>query len=281
MQGLLGCKAAEWIFGLCRRALLASALVALAVPTARGAMIQIDTFSSPSPAQFFILGSGNNPSTTMSYNSPDIIGGEREALVNVIGQGTPTSVVGIIGHDMSYGIDAMQVGTNGLAPTVVTLTYSSLTTFLETTPTFEGDSPTTLIIPGIDLTGGGLNNKFLLHFFSSDAQPTVGLDVAVTITSPLGKVSTATVDAPNSTTAFDLFIPFDKLVGDAVLTQVDSIKFVFNGVRKTANVDYEVQLLAVVPEPSTVVLLATGVAGAVVVGGLRRRSRAAHVSRSR
>lgn len=239
---------------------------------ASGAMIQIDRFIGPNPAQFFILGSGSNPSTTMSYNSADVIGGQRDTLVNVVGQGTPTSVVGIIGHDQSYNMDALQVGTNGLSPTVVTLLYSGLA--VQASPAALINAHALASGFGMDLTGGGTNDRFQIHFYSSDARPTVGLDVAVTVTSPDGKLSTATVDAPNSTTAFDLYIPFTKLVGNAVLTNVDSIKFVFNGVRKTPNVDYEVQLLAVVPEPAATTLVVSGLLAAGALSVLRRRQRA-------
>jgi hypothetical protein len=254
---------------LLRHSLAAAAVafVACAAP-ARGAMIQIDAFSSPNAAQFFILGTGSNPTKAMTFNSPSIIGGQRDTLVNVIGQGTPTSVVGIIGHDTSYNIDAMQIGTNGLAPTVVTLQYTGLADQIADVA-LGGASP--LVVGGVDLTGGGGNDRFQIHFFSSDARPTVGLDVAVTITTPGGKLSTAVVDAPNSTTAFDLFIPFSKLVGNASVTDVDSIKFVFNGVRQTPNIDYEIQLVAVVPEPASIVLAACGLSAAMVVGCRRRR----------
>jgi hypothetical protein len=251
-----------------RLVLLVAFVLGMQTMPARGTIIAIDHFNSPNPAQFFILGTGSNPSTAMSYDSPDIIGGQRDTLVNVVGQGTPTSVVGIVGHDQSYGIDALQVGTNGLSPTVVTLLYSGLGT--QGTASALVNAHALALGLGIDLSGGGTNDRFKLHFFSSDARPTVGLDVAVTITSPNGKLSTATVDAPNSTTGFDLNIPFSKLVGNADVTHVDSIKFVFNGVRKTANVDYEVQLLAVVPEPGGAMLIATGMA---VVGGVAARRR--------
>jgi hypothetical protein len=237
-----------------------------------GAIIQIDTFATPSPAQFFILGSGSNPTTTISYNSPDVIGGQRDTLVSVIGQGTPTSVVGIIGHDQSYNMNALQVGTNGLSPTVVTLLYSGLA--VQASPAALINAHALASGFGMDLTGGGTNDRFQLHFYSSDARPTVGLDVTVTVTSPDGKLSTATVDAPNSTTAFDLFIPFSKLVGNAVLTNVDSIKFVFNGVRKTPNIDYEVQLLAIVPEPAATTLMVSGLLTAAALSVARRRRRA-------
>ena len=64
-----------------------------------------------------------------------------------------------------------------------------------------------------------------------------------------------------------------------MLTNVDSIKFVFNGVRKTPNVDYEVQLLAVVPEPAATTLVVSGLLAAGALSVLRRRQRArAHKS---
>src|SRR5262245_1197373 len=140
--------------------------------------ILIDDFTQPNAASFFVL-DASNPTRQFSQSVGGVIGGVRNSLFTVIGPATPNSALGMLGHDTSYNIDAFELATNGTSPTVSTLTYGA------TTPL------------GVDLTGGGSNNSFLLTFFSSDAQPTSGLDVEIMITSPGGGSSTATAIIPN------------------------------------------------------------------------------------
>ena len=233
-----------------------------------GAIMTIDNFSQPDPAHFFVLGSGMNPSMHFTESSIGALGGQRDVLVDVIGQGTPTSIVGLVGQDTHYHLDAMQVGTNGLAPSVLTLEYNGVNLTIP-----EGLNPLAAVT-GTDLTLGG-NDRFWIHFLSCDAQPTSGLDVNVIITSPGGLMSSVLRTAPNALGAYDFYIPFSGLSGTASIHNVETIKFVFNGNRKTPNVDYEIQLLATVPEPGSVTLLAIalGVMGWAAHRVRRRRHR--------
>jgi hypothetical protein len=236
------------------------------------ATILIDDFAQPNAAHFFSLGSGNSPFMQMSQTVGGVIGGQRDSLFQVMGQAQPNSTVGLLGHDTSYNIDALQVGTNGFSPTIATLQYSG---------TNDLNTPTSLVNAhglggglGIDLTDGGANDRFELQFFTSDALPTTGLGIAVTITSPGGKSSTATAVAPNAQAFFTFDIPFGQLVGNALLSNVDSITFVFNGAApQTPNIDYELHQLAAVPEPASGLLMtiATGAWGWLALRSRRRR----------
>jgi hypothetical protein len=239
-------------------------------------MIMIDDFTKPNPYQFFVVGSGMNPSKEITESSSGAIGGERDSLISVVGQAKPDSVVGIIGYDTYYTVNALQVGTNGFAPTVAQLQYSG-TDLLNTTTSLVNAHGLGGGL-GIDLTGGGTVDRFMLNFLSVDAQPTTGLDVAVTITSPGGKSSVGSIIVPNSMSALTSYILFSNVHGTASTSHVDSITFTFNGKNETANVDYEVQMLAavgtaIVPEPAsgTLMMIAFGILAMTACAARRRR----------
>ena len=225
--------------------LIAAVLVvafASSVQFASASTIVIDDFTQPDPYSLFMLGSGMNPSKQLVESSTGAIGGQRNALFNVMGQGQPNSAVGLLGFDPNsahpFPGPGMQLATNGFSPTVSTLTYGATNNL------------------GVDLTGDGSNNSFMLDFYSSDAQPTTGLDLSITITSPGGKSSTATGIMPNSLSEFQYLVPFSELVGDASLSNVSTIQYVLNGANHTPNIDYEIHALAVVPEPTSATLMA-------------------------
>lgn len=229
--------------------------------------ILIDNFAQPNPNQFFTLGSGMNPSLALSQTSSGAIGGQRDSQFNVIGAGKPNSTVGLLGYDTKYFINAFQLGTNGLSPTVSTLQYSGTNTLNSATSLVNAQALGNGL--GIDLTDGDANNRFEFLFYSSDAQPTSGLDLAITITSPGGKSSTATAIVPNSLAAFNFDVPFSQLAGNASISNVSSITFTFNGAMHTPNVDFELEQIAAVPEPSSGILMLTAVSGALSFTWLR------------
>src|SRR4029079_6497897 len=116
------------------------------------------------------------------------------------------------------------------------------------------------------------NDRFHFQIISSDAQPTTGVDVAVTITSP-GGISTANGIIPNSLSPYTFQLPFSLFAGNAALNHVDSISVVFNGVRQTPNIDFEIQGIAVVPEPAACLTMVIGGAllGAIVLTSAKSR----------
>ena len=123
---------------------------------------------------------------------------------------------------------------------------------------------------GVDLTGGGTNDRFEFLFYSCDALPTSGLGLSATVTSPGGKSSTGSITVPNNVpnppATYLVDMLFNQLSGNVDLTHVDSIRFVFNGGLHTPNIDYELHSIVttstIVPEPTGAVLVLIG--GAVV-----------------
>ncbi len=253
----------------CVAALILALVFGVFAGTAQATLISIDDFSQPTTAQFFLVPPGNNSSTELSQVSSGAIGGQRDLLLHVVGQAAINSATGLVGHDASFPapMNALQVGTNGIAPTVVTLQYSGLnnqntSASLVNTHALGGTG-------GMDITGAGSNDRFRLLFFSSDAQPTTGLDVAITVTGSGGS-STATSTIQNSTASFNLDVPFAQFIGNAALNHVDSISVTFNGAKLTPNIDFEIGGIIAVPEPASCLTIAIG---GVLIGAasLRRR----------
>ncbi len=235
-------------------------------------MLTIDDFTEPNPSVTYFMAVGMNPTKQITQSSSSAIGGQRDMLFQELGQATPYSAVWFIGDYNPLFPSQLAVGTSGLAPTIATLQYSGTNAL--NTPTSLFNAHALGGGSGIDLTNGGTNDRFLIHFFSSDAKPTTGLDVAVTITSP-GGTSTKLVTVQNSLLAFDVYIPFNQLQGTASTSHVDSITFVFNGANHAPNIDYEVRLLGTVgvPEPAsgTLLMTACGILGLAAYAARRRR----------
>jgi hypothetical protein len=218
--------------------------------SAPAAVIDIDTFDLPNPAQFFIVPLGTNPSKTITDMVAGVLGGEREGVFQVYGEGVINSATGLIGKN--GGMSAFQFGTVGNSPASATLTYNGV-----------GN----VGLGGIDLTSAGTNSRFEIQFVSSDALPTAGLNVQIIVTSATGSKS-STVVAPNQQSAYTLAIPFASFVGPGSLSQADSVTIVFNG-NQTPNIDFEIYSIAAVPEPASWLLMAFG--GAAACFKLARR----------
>jgi hypothetical protein len=254
------------------RGIAAILVVALAwCGAAQAAPITVDSFAQPDPRAFFMVPAGTNPSLAMAQTAAGALGGQRDSLFQVIGQALVNSANGLLGHDTNFNINAFQLATINPGPTVATLQYSG---------TNNGNTATTMA-NAHNLGGGlgvnlvdGTNDRFQIQFFTCDALPNpLGLDMAITITSPGGLTSTLTKDAPNSQSAFACDFPFSQFVGNADFTHVDSVRVAFNGARQTPNVDFEVRGIIAVPEPTSLLTMTLGGAifGAVQLFNRKRR----------
>ena len=254
-------------------------LIVLANQSIQASTIIIDDFSRPNPDLFFALGSGNSPKRALTQPiSPTghTIGDQRDSLFEVFGTAQSNSIVGLLGHDNSFNIDAFQVGTNGPSPSVQTLQYSGTNTQNTSTSLVNAHNLGGGL--GVDLTGGGTNDRFQFLFYSSDALPTSGLDLSATVTSPGGKSSTGSIIVPNNVpsppSTYTVDFLFNQLSGNVDLTHVDSIRFVFNGGLHTPNIDFELHSIVttttIVPEPTGAILAFIGGAVICVFGRVRK-----------
>jgi hypothetical protein len=248
MKAVLSLRPAlRWLrcAALCLPALLFQANA----PSASATIIDIDTFALPSPAEIFVV----FPSTSKTVINAvaGVLGGERESHFQVMGSVVPQSATGVIGTQS--GLAALQLQTQNVAPTIATLTYNGI-----------GN----VGLGGFDLTSGNSNNRFEFKFAGSDAQPTLGLEFVVTVTSNSGS-STASATAINSQSDFTINVPFSNFSGSANFSAVNSIVVQFNGVNQTTDIDFELTGIHAVPEPASVFMMTLG--GALICIQVARR----------
>jgi hypothetical protein len=224
-------------------------LFACGAPHASAAIIDIDTFVNPAPAEVFVVFPAT--SKTVTNVVAGVLGGEREAFFQVIGAVVPQSATGVIGTQS--GLAALQLQTQNVSPTIATLTYNGI-----------GN----VGLGGVDLTSSSSNNRFEFKFAGSDALPSGGLGFVVTVTSASGS-STASATALNQQTAFTIPVLFSSFSGSANFSAVNSIVVQFNGVNQTTDIDFEITGIQAVPEPGSVIMLALG--GALTCIQLARR----------
>ncbi|MBN2473996.1 MAG: PEP-CTERM sorting domain-containing protein [Pirellulales bacterium] len=233
--------------------------------------IVIDSFDNPNPGTNFFVpglapwGSGNpflNKDTVVG-----VLGGERDILVQVVGTPLPISAAGIIGYEPVYGNGVLEVGTYGRAGTRVTAQYDGV----------DMDSSGALVdakgLGPVDLTDGGVNDRLQLAFNSVDGGNALALGLAVTAVGAGGTPTTVNLLVPESGTPFVYDIPFAAFPVN-VFGSVESLTFEFNNSgTPTPNVDFELDSVVAVPEPSTLVSLSALGALLVVVGTWRWRKR--------
>lgn len=242
----------------------------LLTPPVRASLI--DDFASPDPGELRFL-SGAMPGTRTALienSSPDVLGLQRDVLIEVLGQPQILSAAAIVGHDPDFDWDALQIATFGSPGTAVTLQYDGV----DSADTTSGGLVNTHGLSA-DLTDGGLSNGFLLAFFSSDGGEPNGLDLEIVATSPLFGTAALAEDhhVPNHTGPFDYFVPFtdfDTADPGAFFARIDSLTFVLNG-DGTPDVDYEINAITTVAEPSTLALLGFGALLAAAAAYLRRK----------
>jgi hypothetical protein len=261
---------------LLRALVLLPFVVLVCVSASRADMMLIDNFSNPDPSVGYKVLTGASQ-VHLTQSAPDALGGQRDILVVVDGTATPTSARGQIGLNRVHivPVNELQLGTNGFLSSVLTAQYNVLSN-----PNAAAAQLNPLgIASGLDFTAGG-NDRFLVRFNYSDATPSAGLQVTVTIRSPGGLESSSTKVVPNTSSVYDLFIAYSTLTGSASITNVESVKFTFN-TGHTQNVDFAVQLLGAVPsnipEPGsgTLMLIALGLLTLSAHGVRRRRTRPA------
>ncbi len=229
----------------------------LMTPIANGGQIVIDSFNEPSSGEAFFLegpapGSAN-PIAFEHSGLTEVIGSERDCLIEVVGNPTPISASGIIGYEPVYEVGALQINTHEPGTRVI-LQYNG-----------EDD----VGLEGRDLTEGGMNGRINLHFYTVDTggpdAPPLSLKVSVNDEDPIEFF----IPEGNE---FDFFVPFSRF-RDGLFSSVDSLTFGINDLQTPIpNIDFKLDFIEVepVPEPSSLALLC-GLATCLLVALARRR----------
>lgn len=224
--------------------------------TAAADTITIDSFDLPEPGtEFYVPGKppwgSGNPFDHKDTAVVGVIGGERDVHVEVIGSAVTISAAGIIGWEPVYEAGIFSLGTGGRAGTFAIADYDGL----------DGAG-----LGGIDLTDGGTNNRFRFWFNHVDGGDASTMALTIDVMDQDDNVATAQAAVPESTAAFSFDVPFTDFSGPGMLDNVKSISLTFNEpAAPVPNVDMELNLVEVVPEPATLVMLsALGVLGLVV-----------------
>ncbi|MBX9791617.1 MAG: hypothetical protein K2Y37_22070 [Pirellulales bacterium] len=238
-----------WNFG--RRGLIVCGLVcfSLAPATALAGFITIDDFSTPSEAEAYVIGMSNANPTIFTHTGAGILNGaQRELRVEVkTSPVSPVDAVGVLGAgEYNFG----SLNSSGVE---AKLTYSG-----------PGGSS----LGGIDLTGGGTNDKFDLR---------LGTDKPVVIRiNAYGPSGSATVTVPNVYSSFggteDTFAFYKfSTTGTFSFSQVDKLEFIFSPGGTDRGIDFEIAAIKAVPEPATALMAGFAVMAVVVAMMVRRR----------
>ena len=259
-------------------------LLTAVVPVALAGTIVIDNFESPDPGEVhFVPPHSVDPTDALlvKHTDTDIIGNERDMLVEVLGPSGPISAAAIIGQEPEiHKAGVLQVATCGSSPTRVTLQYDGV----------DLDDPINKKLHNaqslsVDLTDGGTNDRLVLRFISSDGVHPQGLKIGVQVTGapdPHKPAELVTLKhwgyVADSNRKFEHSIKFTEFgaQGSAVFGNINSLMFLFNtdaaGV-SMPNIDIVLDAIDVVPEPSVLVLLGCMFVGFAVYGYRRRRRR--------
>jgi len=258
------------------RSLAIVAVIASTCSVSKAAMLVIDDFEKP------VLGNSLSPGTLVpvpqpnpvviqSASAPGIIGGQRDIYVHEMGgvaQGDTLLIVGFNPGPNTGYFDA-----NGSADRTdyYAVQYDGI----------DVENGGALNDHGglmVDLTDGFKNNQILIRFANSQVPVTGLLNLCVEITSASGTSKFSGTKSNNVVPGVveNYLIPFSSFTAGADFQHVTSMMFRFNdngsGVGARA-ADFQVDLIAAVPEPGSILTLGLGAVSLIAVGCYRRKKR--------
>ncbi len=206
-----------------------------------GTELVVDSFDAPNgqgaPETYFINFQDTDPTLIKTVDA-GILGGERDLLVDVLGQSNALSAFGSIGFD----------GTSGK------FDFASAAPGTQATLQYDGQSlvddsfgpPATLInveaLDSADLTDGGVNTGLRVDFNSLQVGGNTNhLDVKVQVTDTSGGLATYTGLIAENAGPSSFFMPFTAFVqpGNFAFDDVTSVTVSFN-TEGIADVDFSV-----------------------------------------
>jgi hypothetical protein len=231
---------------------IATAMLAIG-SNVHAAPVIIDDFADPDPLD---MGNGDigtlddNPFISITTSSPGIIGGDRTftALWPTAGVDIPA------GNSARIGEGFVFVSTAGLEAVVLTFDYPS--------------------VDGGDLTGGGMNDTFLLPFVYIEGGDSglISIDIMVETGGDSSTYHDDFAQSPSS--PLDYYASFAAFVGSADFTDIDTIKIVINDGESSGNLDMRMEspiITTTVPEPASLSLVIGALMGCTMLGSRRRR----------
>lgn len=247
---------------------------------AQAETILIDDFSAPASEEPFLSADVTFPPLALVPKSsvfaedddPAILGGQRDMLIEVVGELTSFAATGTVGGPKEI-LEVLTGGRNSGA--YVTLQYDGVD---------AGDSEAGLnnaSFPApVDLTSGGTNDHLRLAFeYLAPEADVMNLEVKVFGDGGQATFDSSPADVPKSpAAAFDYNVPFSAFdvlpLGTDPLANAERIEIVFNNPvgGPVSHVDFALDAIEAVPEPSTLALLSLAMA-MIAVGARARRRR--------
>ncbi|NQU25986.1 MAG: PEP-CTERM sorting domain-containing protein [Candidatus Nealsonbacteria bacterium] len=238
----------------------------------------IDSFDSPDPYELLFCpgeapwGDGNP--CAMENVVAGVVGGERDVFVETRGEPRAISAIGMVGYEPSYEAGILALATYGFgdlgSASYVILQYDGV-----------DDDEAETIWPALtnseqlntDLTGDGTNTAFVFGFLGLDAGSNRdSLDLNIVVNGPEGSAAYSGA-IPESPLAFNHTVDFADftVAGANPFNAATSVTITLNNpTTPSKNIDFELDSISAIPEPSTLGLLALGCLGCLVGVTARR-----------
>ncbi len=203
----------------------------------------IDDFAAPGAATVPVIGLLDASPYHLETGSAAILGGERDLLLEVMGTPSPSSFIGEIGGG-SLKFSSSSPGT------MLALQYDGV-------DTDTAGPPAALVnaqgLGGVDLTAMG--SAISLMFGEVDGGSSQTTDISIEVRSSTG-TSTLAGTIADSAGATKYMAPFASFSDPSVFADVTAVEVLINA-GGAKNVDLTLDAI-VVPEPSALLLLASG-----------------------
>lgn len=225
-----------------------------AANTAMAGIVTIDTFDHPNPGNLYVLASQQTNPAVFVEQEPGILGKEREFQITVNGVPNPLSALGVV-MTGEYVFGSASPGAK------VIFQYDG------------DDQPGSGLAPSPNLTNAKLLSKnfgtlnaasnFLIQFMALDSGPTSNhINMQARLYGAGNSTAVYNGQINDNSSPFDYNIPYSAFTTSAGFSfgNVKALEFEFN-TTMIPFVDFEIDRISAVPEPSTWVMGLIGLVG--------------------